>query len=208
MGETKRKRTVGEPRKRRTSDEARAAILDAAETMLRDVGPGGIRLQEVARQVGVSHPTVLHHFGSREGLLDAVVARSLASVQAGFFEAIADSKGADDVGALIEGAAARLKEKGRARSFLWLALGRYGPGVKGLHVNDLAQAVHAERKVRWAKRGKKAPPFEDSWFAVLMPALALLSSSVLEDCAEPDFDPARFRAWMAKSMHRHLEEGP
>lgn len=206
-GAGRRKGRASEPRKRRSADEAREAILDAAEAMLREVGPGGIRLQEVAQQVGVSHPTVLHHFGSREGLLDAVVARSLASVQSGLFEAITDSKGVDDVRALLEGAAKRLKENGRARSFLWLALGRYGPGVKGLHVNDLAEAVHAERKARWAQRGKKVPPFEDTWFAVLMPSLALLSLSVLEECAEPDFDPARFRAWMAKVVHRHLEEG-
>lgn len=210
MGETsasRRKNRAPEPRKRRSADEAREAILDAAEQLLRDVGPGGIRLQEVAQKVGVSHPTVLHHFGSREGLLDAVVQRSLTSVHAGLLEAINDARGVDHIRELIDGAAARLKENGRARSFMWLALARFGPGAKGLHVNDLATAVHGVRKERWAERGKKAPPFEDTWFAVLQPTLALLSLTVLEDCAPPDFDPARFRAWVAKSLHRHLEEG-
>ena len=56
------------PKKRRTADEARAAILDAAERILIETGPGAIRLQHVAELVGVSHPTVLHHFGTRDAL--------------------------------------------------------------------------------------------------------------------------------------------
>ena len=35
-------------------------------------GPAGLRLQEVAKAAGVSHPTILHHFGSREGLIQAL----------------------------------------------------------------------------------------------------------------------------------------
>jgi hypothetical protein len=67
--------------------------------------------------------------------------------------------------------------------------------------------VHEVRKHKWAERKEKVPPFEDTWFTVLLPALALLSLSVLEDCADPDFDPARFRAWLARKTHEHLERG-
>ena len=63
-------RTKVKARVRRTAEDARAAILDAAERRLGATGPGGIRLQEVAADVGVSHSTVLHHFGSREGLVE------------------------------------------------------------------------------------------------------------------------------------------
>jgi hypothetical protein len=41
----------------------------------------------------------------------------------------------------------------------------------------------------------------------LVPALALLSLSVLEDCSPPDFDAAKFRAFLARLTHRHLEHG-
>jgi len=34
-------------------------------------------LQEIAADVGVSHSTILHHFGSREALVEAVVTRAL-----------------------------------------------------------------------------------------------------------------------------------
>src|SRR5262245_65030111 len=75
-------------RQRRTADEARAEILDAAERVLIETGPGAIRLQQVAKLVGVSHPTVLHHFGTREALVEAVVERALQAMQEDVLTAI------------------------------------------------------------------------------------------------------------------------
>jgi AcrR family transcriptional regulator len=192
------------PRRRRSSEEARVAILDAAEARLREVGPSGIRLQEVAKAVGVSHPTVLHHFGSREGLIDAVVARSLDTIQAGVFDGVKAEPGMAGIETMLEDVAAHLKDRGRARTFLWLALEGYGAGMTGLQTRPLAEFAHEAR--RHKREGKqRLPPFEDTWFSIMLPALALLSLSVLEDCAEPGFDPARFRAWLAKLVFKHLE---
>src|SRR5258708_15767917 len=90
------------PRKRRTAEEARVAILDAAERRLVASGPAGIRLQEVADDVGVSHPTVLHHFGSREALVRDVCDRQYPAIRADLGEAMAASAGgAQHVPALL-----------------------------------------------------------------------------------------------------------
>jgi AcrR family transcriptional regulator len=51
----------------------REAILQAAQKRLARLGADGLRLQDIARDVGVSHPTILHHFGSRDGLIVALV---------------------------------------------------------------------------------------------------------------------------------------
>ncbi len=51
----------------------RVAILCAAQKRLARLGADGMRLQDIARDVGVSHPTILHHFGSRDGLIVALV---------------------------------------------------------------------------------------------------------------------------------------
>jgi AcrR family transcriptional regulator len=192
-------------RKRRSSDEARAAILDAAEAQLREVGPSGIRLQDVAKVVGVSHPTVLHHFGSREGLIEALVARSLDTMQAGLFDAVVQQPGHEGIAQLLDQVAAQMKDAGRARTFLWLVLAGYGPGLQALQLKPLAEAVHEVRRIKRAGK-KRMPPFEDSWFSVVLPGLALLALSVLEERGvPPDFDVARFRAWLAKLVHHHLE---
>src|SRR6187455_592631 len=69
------------PRRRRTAEQARDEILDAAEKRLRERGPDAIRLQEIAGDVGISHPAVLHHFGSREGLVAAVTERVMGKLE-------------------------------------------------------------------------------------------------------------------------------
>src|SRR2546421_10348142 len=66
-----------EARSRRTAEEARRLILEAAEKRLIAGGPEALRLQDLARDVGISHPLILHHFGSREGLIGALIARRL-----------------------------------------------------------------------------------------------------------------------------------
>ncbi|MGO8994131.1 MAG: TetR/AcrR family transcriptional regulator [Polyangiaceae bacterium] len=201
-------------RKRRSADEAREAILDVAERALVAAGPAGIRLQEVAADVGVSHPTVLHHFGSREGLIEAVVARALESLHAGLLEAVQTApKGPDKVESLLERVAETMVSGGHARAFLWLALSGYEPSMEQLHVRSLAEAVHEVRRGVWAQRGekgKRVPPFEDTYFTVLLPALALLSMSVMGGRAiaeEGPCGPKRFRAWLARLIHDHLQRG-
>ena len=70
----------GKPRVRRSAEEARAVILDAAETHLRARGPDGLRLKDLADEIGISHPAILHHFGSRTALVQAVMQRMTESI--------------------------------------------------------------------------------------------------------------------------------
>lgn len=60
----------------------REALLDAAFAVLLDEGPH-FGVASVARRAGASKALVFHHFGSREGLLDAMAARVLAETQEG-----------------------------------------------------------------------------------------------------------------------------
>jgi len=203
-----RKKPEPPPRRRRSAEEAREAILDAAEKRLVAQGPDGIRLQEVAADVGVSHPTVLHHFGTREGLVEAVVARALESLHADLLTAIGRSpKGPDQLHAILEACFEVLASKGHGRAFLWLSLAGYAPAMEALRVEKLAEAVHELRRQAFAQSKKRAPPFEDTFFTVLLPALALLSLSVTGGDAPDDAlcSSARFRAWLARLLHRHLE---
>jgi len=48
-----------------------AALLDAVEDAVSDVGVSGVSLRDVARRAGVSHSAPAHHFGSKAGLLTA-----------------------------------------------------------------------------------------------------------------------------------------
>ena len=78
------------PRIRRKPEEARTTILDAAEKLLLEEGLSGLKLAKVAQVVGISHPGVLHHFGSADGLLEAVHQRISLSLRQSILETIAN----------------------------------------------------------------------------------------------------------------------
>jgi AcrR family transcriptional regulator len=199
-------------RQRRSAEEARAALLDAAERQLIAGGPAAVRLQQVAAEVGVSHPTVLHHFGSREALVHAVVERSFASLHAEVVEAIASAPaGEDHVAALLERVFAALGEGGRGRALAWLALSGMGPDKDDLRHREVAEVAHGQRRQR---RGARTPPFEDTLFTVLLALYALFAQSVagpllartagLPDRPRTD---ERFRKWLARLLLDHLQNG-
>ena len=55
------------------SSAGRDHILRAAIDAVADRGYGGTTTAAVARAAGVTQPLVHHHFGSKEGLYDAVL---------------------------------------------------------------------------------------------------------------------------------------
>ncbi|BAU85242.1 tetR family transcriptional regulator [Streptomyces laurentii] len=62
-------------RKRRTPEQARAEILDAATDLIARHGPDGVGLRKVAEAVGVTHGLVTHYFGTYRALVRAVLKR-------------------------------------------------------------------------------------------------------------------------------------
>lgn len=212
--EPKKPKKKAAPRRRRTAEEARAAILDAAEALLVEAGPAGIRLQEVAAAIGVSHPTVLHHFGSREALLEAVVTRAFDSLHASVVDAVrAAPEGEEQIASLLDAVYEALTARGHGRALVWLALAGYGPGKQELRLSDVARAVHEVRRAHAKDKGLRAPTSEDTAFTVLLASLALLGQAVMGPQVVRELgledDPRvhrRFRAWLAARIVEHFDE--
>jgi len=61
-------------RKRLSPEESRIAALDAARTLLIEMGPQAVTLKAVAARIGRTHANLLHHFGSAAGLQKALIA--------------------------------------------------------------------------------------------------------------------------------------
>ncbi|MDI3283165.1 TetR/AcrR family transcriptional regulator [Polyangium sp. 15x6] len=200
------------PRVRRDAESARALILEAAEKRLVSSGPSGIRLQEVAADVGVSHPTVLHHFGSREALVKAVCSRALASIHRELIEAIRASSGDEaQLSAMLEAVFDALSTSGHGRVLMWLALEGEPFDAVDVRLADVVDATHAMRKVKRHEKGLEPKTREDTAHVVVLAALALLGSSVLGRTMltnaglEGDDAGPRFRAWLTRVLLRQLD---
>ena len=205
---------MADKRRRLDAATARELILDAAEKRLVVVGPSGIRLQEVAADAGVSHPTVLHHFGSREGLVKAVIARSMASIHEGLVNAIQASTGEEGALAKIfDSVHEALKEGGRGRVVLWLSLeGHRLDDAEGARLADVVDAAHALRTGKMHAKKARTPPREDTAFTVILASLALAGASALgapffasAGVADDEATGARFRTWLARLLVEHLD---
>ncbi len=111
-------------RKRRTADEARAIILEVAARRLRDEGLEGLNITGVAEEAGISHATLIHHFGSSGGMRDALADKmTLDLVQdlvAAFDEQVSPSE-------LTRRVFDALAEGGHAKLLAWRAVEGDGP---------------------------------------------------------------------------------
>lgn len=199
-------------RVRRSAGEAREAILDAAEKRLDAGGPAGLRLQEIAADVGISHPTILHHFGSREGLVDAVVQRALESVQRDAVAAFAsETFDTPDAAALLARVASVLRDRGHARLIAWLALEGAPTEDPAKMLKSLADVMHARRE---AELGRTVPR-EDTLFLVVLASLTLLAEAVFgagtwdsADLANDRGAPDRFQSWLVELLREHMHRAP
>jgi AcrR family transcriptional regulator len=70
--------------------DARAALLRAAIGHLAEHGLGGATLRSIAAAIGTSHRMLIYHFGSRDGLLLAIVRSVEEEQRASLVELAAD----------------------------------------------------------------------------------------------------------------------
>jgi AcrR family transcriptional regulator len=110
------------PRVRRSPEAARENILAAAEALLVERGPQALKLVDVAGEAGVANATVLHHFGSIDGVQTALMERMIAQL----VERILAISPDGDISAMRESGLRALfdsfETRGAARLAAWLEL--------------------------------------------------------------------------------------
>lgn len=75
----------------RVRESLRAQLLDAAADLLAERGFRGLRMADVAAGTGVSRQTVHNEFGTKEALVDAVAADTVAEFLHGVAESFVDA---------------------------------------------------------------------------------------------------------------------
>lgn len=124
---------------RRTKDR----ILDAARKQLVSDGLESITIHGVAREVGITHPAVLHHFGNRGNLLEEVVRSILQEFVSEFIEIFTSSDEQLAVEELTPKAFRILTASHLGRAYAAVAMSGYGESMGSRRLlRSLAHTVH------------------------------------------------------------------
>lgn len=211
-----------EPKKRvrRTKEEAQRVILDAAEERLAKGGPEALRLQDIAADVGISHPAILHHFESRDGLVLALAIRTLTNLRGGLLELLDKiDPTAPDAGEIVSEVFSTLSDRGLARLLAWVVLSGRMPDVPAgtadeFLMRDISDAIHDLRVRASEEHGMPASTKEDTMNVVFLAASAafgdaVFGSSLLDSFGVEDKVAMRknFRTWFARMLEIHLLSG-
>ena len=217
MAHTPRKAsTPSDPRRRprQTAEQTQAEILDAAGRRLAEGGPDALCLQDIARDVGISHPTILHHFGSREGLMEALEKRATSALTEEVGRLLLSGRGVHDEagGPLLESVGRAMNEGGLARLVAWWVL--RDPSADHEEAGKITARVVELIRLRLEEEqetlGGSAPSREEIAFTVRLAVLAMfgdaLIGSQLAQVAAPqkDAESKRFRAWLGQLLAAHL----
>jgi AcrR family transcriptional regulator len=199
-------------RRRRTAEEARREILDAAQVKLAAGGPEAVRLQDVAADLGISHPAILHHFESREGLLQALALRAMEELNAGLVRDIERDR--LEPGEGIERIFEALSRGDTARLLAWRMLsGRSSDGPPGRnHLRELAQAVHGRMEEHARSAGAEPPSYEEVAFSLRLASVAMFGDVILgpmlnASCGVDEAFQKRFHHWLDDLLTRYLTRG-
>jgi len=193
---------------RRTAEDARRQILDAAELRLAQSGPAGIRLQDVAADLGISHPVILHHFGSREGLIRALTNRAVVELKDKLMVAIESS---DVHTEDILGEVFNAFRGGLAQRLAWLAIAGTDEGHEqhDMVTLDIVRTIQ-EQRVKAAPPGKVIDEQDTKSIVYLVTAAAFgdaIFGAQLRRRAGLDADAAAnaaFQRWLAQLLQSHM----
>jgi len=202
---------VGPSRKRRSAEEARQAILEAAEKRLVADGPGAIKVQAIARDLGVTDPAIHYHFGSQEGLVEALIRFGGRRLKDGVREAVRSwDRDSVDVRQLVELIRETYGDRGYARLAAWMALAGWTSRGGGMY-DELVERVHRARVRRRDPRGPGLER-EDTRHLVVLLNLVLfadaISGSAFRRSVGLSADRAageRFRKWFIDVVEGYLQ---
>lgn len=164
---------------RRTPEKARETILEAAEYQVRKDGPDGFRLVDVADRAGMHQSNLLHHFGSREALLQAVASQAFERGAARAIRAFGEGLSAspeDRVEALAK-VFDSIQQEGTGRLYAWLILSDRMTEENAPNFGPLIQTLRNWRRAMFGS-ALDAQSEEDLRLALMLSAVVWLGESV------------------------------
>lgn len=193
-------------RVRRKPEDAQAHILDAAEALMaKGAGPAALRLQDLARQAGVSHPTILHHFGSREGLVRALNNRAVERLTQAAIMGITSGSSYDGIKATFSA-----YRDGLAQRLIWLMQAMTQPPAARVELFERVVASFHQARKAFTAPGGAVPDLFDTRAVIHLATIAafgdaLIGARLRHAGAKEAARRAAFERWFSELLDTHLK---
>ena len=160
---TKRRRRYAP---RMAPEQRREQLIDAALEVILERGYGGVSIEAIAREAGITRPVVYDHFPNLNRLLHAVIEREERIALEQLAEVVPEHPGAHEPGELLSAGVTRFLEAVTSRPATWriILLPLEGtPSIVREHVevNRAHVLARIEALVRWAIERSDAPQAVD-----------------------------------------------
>ncbi|MBG52686.1 MAG: TetR family transcriptional regulator [Rhodobiaceae bacterium] len=151
---------------RRSKEEAKSLILDAAEHLLIEGGTTAVQVRAVANTIGITDAAINHHFENRDGLLEAMLRRAGKRLKTQISEVVIQWEETEfDLDTLIELFQNLYAKQGYATLALQLHLSGWRDKGSGL-LTPIVESIHKENICRARESGQAAPSLDETRFAV------------------------------------------
>jgi AcrR family transcriptional regulator len=198
-------------RQRRTPEEARRLILQTAQELIASTGPEGLRLQDIAAAARISHPLILHHFGSRKRLVRALTQQTVAELRDKLIATMV--AGEYSVEEQLDRVFDAFRD-GLAQRLAWLATVEPGGGTEGTQMimRDIADTLHDRRTAKAAPGTTITREDTDALIHLVATAAlgdALYGAQLRRSAGLPATSETdrRFRQWLAALIRAHSTQG-
>lgn len=151
--------------------------MNAAEGLFAERGPDAVGIKQVAEAAGVSHPLVVHYFGSYEALVHEVLRRRNRQLADEVLRGMLTSEGPLDARSVLTSLLAALGNPVHARLLAWAALSGNAERlalVRNAGVRRIVDALEVRLRLDAEARGGTPPTRERLDKAVLVGASAVL----------------------------------
>jgi len=181
---------------RRTPEEARSLILRVASDRLSAFGLEGLNISGVAKDAGMSHATVIHHFGSTGAMREALLGKMTRDLLSDVMEALNHQ---EEPASILDRLFEMLSHGGHGRLLAWLALDQqaFSPASesKGLFTDILNTIAEDSGDLVHAKQ------------LIFLVAIAAMGKSICGDAIAgligmSDAEAQQFPGWLAEHIQQ------
>ena len=186
----------GDKRVRRTPEEAKSLILSIASDRLSALGLEGLNISGVAKDAGMSHATVIHHFGSTGAMRKALLEKMTHDLLSDVMVALNHH---EEPARVLDHLFEMLSHGGHGRLLAWLALDQqaFSPASesKGLFTDILNKIAEDSGDPVHAKQ------------IIFLVAIAAMGKSICGDAIAGliginETEARQFPEWLAEHIQR------